>query len=302
MKLPGDTARMRERIGEGAVAVVAVLLAGSLLFLLGNSHEPARYGPSIASWLVYQWTRPGSTSSHGWLVPLISLFVVWRRRRQLAAAGGQVDFRALLFIVPCLFLYWAGVRCQQPRLGVICLIGLCWAVPYYLFGSGVARLLVFPCSFLLFAVPLGFLSGLTFPLRLFSCSLSVTLLNGLGIEAFRQGTAILSAGANGFALDVADPCSGLHSLIAMTTLTAAYAALTQRGLWRKWVLFLSAVPLAITGNTVRIITISVVARVAGQELAMKVYHDFSGYIVFATAVVLMVLLGALLKLNSPGDT
>jgi exosortase len=121
------------------------------------------------------------------------------------------------------------------------------------------------------------------------------MLNGLGIETVRTGTAIYSSAAGGFSFDVADACSGLRSLLAMTALTAAYAYLTQQTPLRRWLLFLAAIPLAIAGNVVRVLTIAIVAETIGMETAMSLYHDYSGLLVFFVAVVLMLGLAAALR-------
>ena len=94
---------------------------------------------------------------------------------------------------------------------------------------------------------------------------------------------------------MADPCSGLHSLLALTALTAAYAALTQKTLVRKVVLFVCAVPLAMAGNIARIVVICLAARAFGLEVAMKIYHDYSVYVLFIVAILLMTAVGALLN-------
>ena len=269
----------------------------SLFALMGNTHEPARYGPSVISWLVNQWMDPGSKSSHGWMIPLVSMFAVWRKRKAFINSIQTIDNRALAIVVVCLVLHWAGCRAQQPRLGIIALVGLAWSIPFYLWGSATARLLVFPCSYLLFAMPMGFLAALAFPLRLFSCTIAASLLNGIGIETVRTGTIIVSPCMQGFSLNVDDPCSGLQSIIAMSALTAAYAYFTQKSLLKQWALFLSAFPFAIISNVIRIITIAIVAAVSGHEAAMKIYHDYSGFIVFASAILLMTALGTALDRN-----
>ena len=103
--------------------------------------------------------------------------------------------------------------------------------------------------------------------------------------------------AGGFSFDVADPCSGIKSLLAMTALTAVYAYFTQKTWWKKWLLFLSSIPLAIVGNVARITTVSFVAEAFGEKLALGLYHDYSGYVVFSVAIGLMIGLGSLLNLN-----
>jgi len=277
----------------GPTALCIVLFA-ALFALAGNTHEPSRYGPSVLSWLVYQWLDPGSESGYGWFVPLVSGFLVWRRRKALRLAARQVDYRGFAVVLISLFVYIAGVRTQQPRLGVLALTGVLWGGAMFLHGTVVARLLFFPCVYLLFMIPMSFLASATLPLRFLVCRASVVLLNGVGIEVWQRGTAIFSATPGVLALDVADPCSGLRSLIAMLVLTAAYGHVMVAGTWKKWLLFVSAVPLAVVGNITRVLVIAAAALIFGRDTAVKISHEYSGYIVFAVAVLLMVGLGTAL--------
>jgi exosortase len=175
---------------------------------------------------------------------------------------------------------------------------LLWGLPFYFCGWQVAKPLIFPISYLVFCVPLNFLDSLTFPLRIFMASLTSVILNGLGIAAERHGSAIYSMAAGGFNFDVADPCSGLRSLLALTALTAIYGYLTQPTLIRKWALFLAAVPLAILGNMVRIVTVALVGEAFGQKVATGLYHDFAGYVIFMIITIpLMMAFGSMLNTN-----
>lgn len=287
--------RVSSQLLKTSFISLTIILLVILFVFMGNTHDPANYGPSILSWLPKQWMASGGESGHCWFIPVVSLAIVWMKRRKLAAARKDTDSRALVIIIVSLVLYWAGCRSQQPRLGLICLIGLSWGIPFFLWGSAVAKILLFPCSYLFFAIPMAFLTAFTFPLRLFSTVVSVSILNGLNVATIREGTAIHCVAAGSFALDIAGPCSGLQSLIAMTALTAVYAYFTQKGIVKKWILFFSAVPLAMAGNVARIVTIALVSRALGLDIAMKIYHDYSGYIVFGTAIVLMTSFGALLN-------
>ena len=150
---------------------------------------------------------------------------------------------------------------------------------------------------MIFCIPLNFLDALAFPLRMVSTVMSTSLLNGLGIAAERAGTAIKSAAAGGFEFDVADPCSGLRSLLAMTALTAVYAYFTQKTLLKKWLLFAASIPLAVIGNIARVTTVALVAEAFGQPMALGLYHDYSGYVIFGVAIALMIGIGSLLDLN-----
>jgi exosortase len=142
---------------------------------------------------------------------------------------------------------------------------------------------------------MSFLSTFTFPLRLLSASLAVFTVNGLGISAERSGTAILSPAGEFCPLDVDDPCSGLNSIVALTALMAAYGYLTQRTLFGKWLLLLGSLPIAVIGNVIRVVVIVLAASLLGIDSAIRVYHEYSGYVVFITAVLLMLCLGNLLN-------
>ena len=80
-------------------------------------------------------------------------------------------------------------------------------------------------------------------------------------------------------------------------LTSLYGYVTMDRSWKKWLLFLSSIPLAVLGNLARITTVALVAQGFGQDWAMKIYHDYSGYIVFSLAILCMIALGASLNLH-----
>lgn len=239
----------------------------------------------------------GADYSHGYLIPFVTLGVLWLKRHDLANAPKSVSQIGLAVIIAALMFHWLGAKAQQTRLSLFSIILLFWGVPFYFYGWQVAKQLIFPCAYLVFCIPLNFLDTISFPLRLFAAAASTTILNGLGIAAERSGSAIYSAAAGGFNFDVADPCSGIRSLLAMTALTAVYAYLTQRTLLKKWILFACAIPLAIIGNMARIATIALVAQAFGEQLALTLYHDYSGYVVFGVAIGCMVAIGSALNTN-----
>lgn len=270
-----------------AVAIASLIVV--LFHLLGNTVESVNTR-SVFVWMFHRWRDPisyGSDYSIGWLIPFVSAWFVWRRRRELAAAPTRICGWGLAAVALALALHWVGARMQQTRISLAALVLLLWALPLYFHGPRVARLLLFPCAYLLLCIPLNFLDAFTFPLRLFSTKVAASLLNGVGLPVVRAGTIVYPASEQGVSFNVADPCSGLHSLLAMIALTAAYGYLVQRGAWRKLTLFVLAVPLAIVGNVVRIFSVALVGRLFGSEAAMTVYHDYSGYLVFASAILLM---------------
>ena len=246
-------------------------------------------------WMVLRWGSSDGQFSHGWAIPVVSLFILCRKRDQLFAAPRSTSLTGLAVVIVSLLLHWIGVRSQLTRISLLSLVGISWGIPLFLYGHQVGRILLFPCFYLLFCIPMSFLNIISLPLRLVATTISSAMLNGIGIEAVRRGTAIYSAAAGGFSFDVADACSGLHSLLAMTALTSVYAYFTQDRLWKGIILFLASAPLAVAGNIIRVLTIGVVAEILGMDAAIGLYHDYSGYLVFAAAILLMIALGELLK-------
>lgn len=289
----------RNQLIELAFMSVIIGLIYVLFHLLGNTVEHNVNSRSAFVWMVSRWNDSisygGADYSHGWLIPLVSLGVIWFKRRELIVAPKAICQWGLAVIVMALLLHWLGAKIQQTRLSLFALILLFWGVPFYFFGWQVAKLLIFPCAYLVFCVPLTFLDTLSFPLRIFATSFSTHVANALGIGVYSSGSRILSDASGGFSFDVADPCSGLRSLLAMTALTAVYAYATQKTQLKKWLLFISCIPLALAGNCARIISIIIVSAAFGEKAALKIYHDYSGYIMFIVAVSLMVGVGVMMN-------
>ncbi|MGI6495532.1 MAG: exosortase/archaeosortase family protein [Kiritimatiellia bacterium] len=234
--------------------------------------------------------------AHGWYIPLFSLYLLWRQRKELAAAarGAPPSWLGILGAFASLALLWLGERGGQVRFSQLAFILMLWALPCAIWGRRLGRLVAFPAAYMLFTVPLGFLS--TVRLRLLVTRVASVLLNGIGISVVRVGSGLVSTTPEGpFNLDVAEACSGLRSLFALMAVTAAYAYLTQTKTWKRWFLFACSVPLAVIGNIMRVFTIAVVARFFGQDFGVGFYHDYSGYVVFIVAIFLMVAVGAWLE-------
>jgi len=296
-----ETLIVRLAKGEKIVILNVFLwgLIGCLMTILygvyGNTEEVYVQGTSAIGWMVKYWLLPVVDMSHGWLIPVVSLFMVWGKRNELFATQKYLSLGGFFIVFLALLLYLTGLRVQQTRFVLISLIVLLWGVPFFLYGKHVAGKLAFPCAYLVLCIPMNFLNSLTFPLRMISSTVSVGLLNGFGISVTQMGTAIhVNAGA-GFSLDVAYPCSGLRYLLAMVALTTAYAYFTQKSRLKIAILSISAIPLAMIGNITRITLIAIVGVVFGDKFALGFYHDYSGYVVFAVATLLMLGVGALLQ-------
>ena len=275
------------------------VVIGAVFFLFhlhGNSQEIATARHSLFRWLGTRWV---GDYAYGAFLPLVSLGILWWRRKELAAASRTVDWRGAPLVALALALHWLGVLAQQPRISSVGFILLLWALPFLLYGWDLARWLLFPCAYLFLSIPLNFIEDMTAPLRLFATVVSAGVLNGFGLEVQRVGAGLFSGAGNPFAFNVAPECSGLRSLLAMTALMAFYAWFSQKTLAKKWILFLFSVPVAIVANICRVILVVVVAAFFGQDIAMDLWHDYSGYPIFLISIALMLSIDRLLNVNYP---
>jgi exosortase len=276
------------KILRGAAAIGLAALA--LLYHRIGVSVWAGSNPSIYRWLSIMWGSEANAAvdySHGYIIPFVSLWLLWRRRAALCKAPARPHGFGPVLWAAALGAHFIGLRSQIPHLSAVSFIAALWALVWTFFGAQAARLTFFPLLFLLFAVPVGFLAQATFPLRLFGSIAATSILNGLGVETARRGTAVLSSVGQGFALDVADPCSGIRSLMTLMALTAGYAYVFRKHNGARALLFALSLPIAVIANIGRIVTIALVAVLLGQETGMKLYHDYSGYLVFLIAVLLV---------------
>ena len=227
----------------------------------------------------------------------VSAYDVFRRWRELRAAAGAPSRRGAGWACVFLAVAWLGFRVGPAAVWQTALAGLAWSVPYAFLGRGVGRLMLFPAWFLLFAGPAAHcLDALCAPLRVLVAGTAAGILNGLGLEAGRAGTVLFSAAPGGaFALDVADPCSGVRSLFAMTAFAAGYAHFMLETPRQRWLLLACAVPIAVAGNILRVLSVCLVAARWGQDIATGAWHGYSGLLTFGAGMLLLFSIHARIK-------
>ena len=225
--------------------------------------------------------------THGPIIPLVSLFIVIllirhvkmsvRPNRKLGGAvlGGSL----LLHLVACL----ARVNFASGFAFIGVLIGLV----LWLWGDQALRQLWFPIVLLVFMVPLPEVTiySLNYELKMFAANLGVTLANALGVIVERSGNRVfLHPDKN---LVIANVCNGLRTLISLLAFGAMYCYVCRlRGLWRLG-LFAMTVPVAVVANSIRIVSLIVVADTWDEATATGAYHDWSGIFIFVLAFLFM---------------
>ncbi|SCX95176.1 exosortase/archaeosortase family protein [Desulfoluna spongiiphila] len=249
-----------------------VLLAASFGFLyLGTLAE-----------LTSDWnTNPNF--SHGYLVPLISGFLIWRRKEQLKALPITPSHLGLAVFGGGLLLFFVGtigaelfvMRCSM----LVTLAGII----LFCLGRQWAKALAVPVGYLVFMIPLPSIiwNKIAFPLQLMAASGAAHALPLFGVSVFREGNVLHLASTT---LEVVDACSGLRSLMALLALGAAFAFISPLAPWKKWILFLSSVPVAVLVNVLRLTVTGMMAVYISPETAHGTMHDLSGMVAFGAAI------------------
>ena len=277
----------------------AVLLAGCLatfVWFFFFVHLWVNGAKSAATWALDAWSGGGGEQYHGRFVPLVSIFLVWLRRARYAAAPKESSNWGLLWLALGIACFILGARCMQPRFALLATPLLFYGATLFLWGRHVARLALFPCAFLLFMIPVASFEQSTFRLQFIITGAIGFMAKLVGISVQAVGTT-LTARDGSFNFEIAEGCSGIRSLSAMSMLTAVYVHLTQDRLWKKGFIFAASLLFAIFGNVGRLFTILIVAKYIDPKLAGGIYHDYSGFLFFPIAVMAMTGFSKLVNLD-----
>jgi len=240
----------------------------------------------------YDWSYDDNYS-HGFLVPIIVAYLVWTKKDQLQTLAPNPSFWGLLLLLFGLSTYLVGTIGAEWFLKRSSLIIVISGVVLYLYGKAYFRLLLFPIVFLMFMVPLPAIiySAIAFKLQLFVSIISTKLIALAGIPIFREGNILyVSSGP----LAVEEACSGMRSIMALLALSALFAYLMYSSRLKQWILVISALPIAVITNIIRVTTTGIVAHYWGKAFAEGILHESFGWLVFVIAFVLLFLLGKLL--------
>jgi exosortase len=241
--------------------------------------------------------------THGILVfPLIFVLLLLKRREllQTPVRGSWIGLPVLLLSI---LFYWFGFITDLQYVGYFAIQVFIAGLVLWFLGIRFFERIFFIWLFLLFAWPFVFLDQYVgFPLRLLMSESSARFLNIVGVPTIREGTAILSAAdpvagaqiGQRFSVDIADPCSGIHSLFALTMISSLYGICVFRRWWQILLVFISSFPFAIFGNFCRILMLTFGTIAFGTDFAIGTEENPSWFHLGAGFVVYIAALGAVL--------
>jgi exosortase len=260
----GEHQAERPRLTQALTAVAVGLLVLCFAHYLG--------------WMWRIWLR-SDYYGHGPLIPVIAGYLVYTRRRELAQAAETGHMWGVPFIAGGLLVQTAAMYQDVNFPQGFALIAVVFGLTVLLRGWDAARVVSFPIAFLAFMVPMGriLVNQLSLPLQLGSTKLAVLVPMLMGVPVEVRGTTI---DIPEYTFEVAEACSGLKSSIAMSALAALFAYLIVAPPWKRVVVFVAGLPVALLANAGRITLTLMLAKSFGAEAAEGFFHSFSGVLVF----------------------
>ena len=273
------------KASRGAAAAVEWLpvIAGLLVL-----YVPTFYGLSATLWRYDDY-------AHSPIILGIIIWLIWKKRAVLlevpAAARPAAGLALLVF---GLLLYAAGRAQAITVFEVASLAPILAGVFLAMRGWAAVRALWFPIVFIVFMVPLPqfFVDALSGPLKQSVSAIAEEFLYAAGYPVARTGV-VLAIGQ--YVLLVADACSGLNSMFSLMAVGTLYLHLMQHRSWlHNGLILLSLLPVAVCANIVRVIVLVLVTYRFGDAAGQGFMHRFSGMLLFATALLVILLLDAIL--------
>jgi exosortase len=241
------------------------------------------YYPAFV-WMVDRWSAGDSYYGHGFLVPFVSLYWIFKDRKKLAACEKKIDFFGLAVFICGVCLQLAASFLRIYFVSAFSFVLILFGGVYFLFGPKVVRITWFPIAFLAVMVPLPLLliSEITMNMKMGVSEIATYLVNAVGVRAVQQGSYIYTPNA---VCLVGDPCSGLRSFLAFLCLGLIFAYVTRISFWKKMILVVAGLPLAIVFNVFRVFAMTLLGEIYGMEFVKtKTVHDGGGILVFVLAL------------------
>lgn len=261
----------------------SVLIVGLLIFL----YQEVLWGMGS------DWNN-NPDYSHGFLVPFLSAYFVWERWGALTTEEKPApSFWGIGLLAVGLFSLVVGLIGAELYVQRMSLIVVISGLVLLVLGWKYLWLLSLPIGFLIFMIPLPVIvvNTIAFPLQLFAAQTATFCLFSLGIPVFREGNLIMLAHTT---LEVAEACSGLRSLLSLLALGTVYGYFSQNVMWKRWLLVILSIPIAIIANAARVSGTGILAHYFGAEAAEGFYHTFEGWLVFVVAFILLFMCGVIL--------
>lgn len=239
------------------------------------------YSPTIW-WMVGRWSATDSYYSHGFLVPIVSLYVLWLKRASLKSIPARPLAWGLWLLVAGLLIHVLSAFFRVYFTSAFSSLLVISGLILYCCGWQTFRESFFAILFLIFMFPLPLVAivGISFKMKLFAAHWANKIINAVGIPAVLDGSIIRMRHTH---VIVEDVCSGLRSLISLLALGTIITYLSKLPRFKKVIVFFAAGIMAIVANIVRIVFMALTSEIYGAKFTEGFLHTLSGLLVFIVA-------------------
>jgi exosortase len=247
---------------------------------------------TVMAKLVGAWTTDDNYSHGFFIVPLAAYFA-WERRRRFLAAPSHPSANGLVVVIGSIGLLAAGVIGAEMFITRISILGTIVGIVLFLSGWNRLRVLLFPLAFLLLMIPLPAIlfNQIAFPLQLLASQVGELAITAANVPVLREGNLLVLPNTT---LEVAEACSGIRSLVSLLTLGIVLGYFADSRTWVRTLIALSTIPVAILSNGMRVAGTGIAAHRFGAAAAEGFFHEFSGWLLFVVAFLMLLGLQRLL--------
>ncbi|HEV2488868.1 MAG TPA: exosortase A [Candidatus Acidoferrales bacterium] len=266
----------QERAARPATWGIWVGILSALLLVL--------YGPILEALVLDWWRDPNY--GHGFLVPVFAGYVLWKERARVLQTPLKPSNFGIFVMLGAILLLLAGSLGAELFTSRFSMLVLITGTVLFLAGWKMLRAISFPLAFLILMIPIPVLifNEIAFPLQLLASRFATFWLQLVNVPVLREGNLIVLPN---YTLEVVDACSGIRSLMTLITLAVAYGYLVESRRWTRYLLVFLMVPIAIVSNAIRIMGAGILTYHFGPSAAEGFFHEFSGWVIFVAAMLLM---------------
>ena len=229
-----------------------------------------------------------SDQAHGLLLVAVAGYLVFYRRKKISRIKPETWIPGLVIMVGAMALLLMGQVVVEYFVMRASLIFLLAGIIGFLLGKNALRIFLFPLFLLLLAIPLPAIvvNALTLPLKALVSSLAAEMLRAMGVSILQEGNILKTPR---IMLEVVNACSGIRSVFSLFVLALLFCS-DMKGYVQKALLLILTIPLAIFTNALRITATGMLATHWDPKTALGFYHGFSGWVIFALSLALLLLL------------
>jgi exosortase A len=236
--------------------------------------------------MVTIWAR-SETFTHAFLVLPISLWLIWRKRQDIALHMPDPSRWILVLVASAAFIWLLADMAAINALTQLSFVTLLILTVPAVLGLAISRLILFPLAYLYFSVPVG--EFLLPQFMEWTANFTVFAVRLSGVPVFREGLQFVIPSGN---WSVVEACSGIRYLISSVTVGALFAYLNYQSMWRRVVFVIVSICVPVIANWLRAYMIVMLGHISGNKLAVGVDHLIYGWVFFGVVILLMFFVGS----------